>query len=169
MCGIYGIFNYGENLSAKDVYSVIRQLGIASMERGVHATGIAYLHKNRLNIHKEAKAADKFKFKLPAAVKTVIGHTRYATQGHQKRNANNHPFWGRTKNQAFVLAHNGMLFNDRDLKETLGLPESAIETDSYVAVQLLNREKFLDLNSIKSMAETVTGSFVFTIVRHVIS
>ena len=41
-----------------------------------------------------------------------------------------------------------------------------IETDSYVAVQLLEQEKQLHAESIKKMAELIEGSFVFTILRN---
>ena len=38
-----------------------------------------------------------------------------------------------------------------------------METDSYVAVQLLEQQKTLDFDSLQSMAEAVEGSFVFTV------
>ena len=37
---------------------------------------------------------------------------------------------------------------------------TSVETDSYVAVQLLEKNKTLDFDSLKSMAEAVEGSFV---------
>ena len=40
---------------------------------------------------------------------------------------------------------------------------TSVETDSYVAVQLLEKNKTLDFGSLKSMAEAVEGSFVFTV------
>ena len=43
------------------------------------------------------------------------------------------------------------------------LPMTSVETDSYVAVQLLEKNKTLDFGSLKSMAEAVEGSFVFTV------
>ncbi|MDO5785784.1 MAG: hypothetical protein Q4P20_12055 [Eubacteriales bacterium] len=43
------------------------------------------------------------------------------------------------------------------------LPHTKIETDSYVAVQLLERERKLDFSSIRKMAETVEGNFTFII------
>ena len=43
------------------------------------------------------------------------------------------------------------------------LPLTSVETDSYVAVQLLEKNKTLDFGSLKSMAEKVEGSFVFTV------
>ena len=45
------------------------------------------------------------------------------------------------------------------------LPDTAIETDTYIAVQLIEHENSVDSNSIKTMAETVQGSFIFTILR----
>ena len=45
----------------------------------------------------------------------------------------------------------------------LKLPKTKIETDSYIAVQLLESQKQLDEESIKYMAEKVDGSFSFTV------
>lgn len=43
------------------------------------------------------------------------------------------------------------------------LPKTNIETDSYVAVQILEKQNRLDEVGIKYMAEKVSGSFSFTI------
>ena len=43
------------------------------------------------------------------------------------------------------------------------LPMTSVETDSYVAVQLLEKNKTLDFDSLQAMAEKVEGSFVFTV------
>ena len=42
------------------------------------------------------------------------------------------------------------------------LPNTQIETDSYIAVQLLEQQGKLNFDSLKSMAESVQGSFCFT-------
>ena len=42
------------------------------------------------------------------------------------------------------------------------MPNTQIETDSYVAVQLLEQQNKLDFDSLKNMAESVQGSFCFT-------
>ena len=63
----------------------------------------------------------------------------------------------------FALAHNGALYNDRLLRKTLKLPNTNIETDSYVAVQLIEQAKALNFNSLRHMAEKVEGSFCFTV------
>ena len=61
------------------------------------------------------------------------------------------------------LAHNGVLWNDKELRMEENLPLTSVETDSYVAVQLLEQQKTLDFDSLKAMAEKVEGSFVFTV------
>jgi glucosamine 6-phosphate synthetase-like amidotransferase/phosphosugar isomerase protein len=87
------------------------------------------------------------------------------TQGSERYNYNNHPFNGCCGREKFALAHNGVLYNDRELKRTYNLPQTEIETDSYVAVQLLEQYKKLNFNSIKTVSELVQGSFVFTILK----
>ena len=49
------------------------------------------------------------------------------------------------------------------LRKEKSLPESVVQTDSYIAVQLLENAGHLDFNSIREMAEDLIGSFVFTI------
>lgn len=95
-------------------------------------------------------------------IKALIGHTRHSTQGSEKKNFNNHPFSGKCRNAHFALAHNGALTNDKELRKKYKLPKSKIETDSYIAVQLIEQKKTLDNESIKYMAETVEGSFSFS-------
>ena len=46
---------------------------------------------------------------------------------------------------------------------TENLPQTSVETDSYVAVQLIEKQKALDFDSLQAMAEKVEGSFVFTV------
>ena len=58
-----------------------------------------------------------------------------------------------------------MLYNDKELKKEKNLPKTHIETDSYVAVQLIEKQGKLDFESLKSMAEDVQGSFTFTILN----
>lgn len=88
------------------------------------------------------------------------------TQGSESRNCNNHPFGGSCGTEKFALAHNGVLYNDRELRRENNLPATQIETDSYIAVQLLEQGEHLDTANIKRMAEMVDGSFVFTILKN---
>ena len=92
-----------------------------------------------------------------------MGHTRMTTQGNENRNYNNHPFLGQTREGAFALTHTGVIQNDRSLRKKLRIPKNRIETDSYVAVQLLEREGALNFDSLRRLAEQLEGSYTFTL------
>ncbi|MBQ6213684.1 MAG: glucosamine 6-phosphate synthetase, partial [Ruminococcus sp.] len=66
---------------------------------------------------------------------------------------------------SFSLAHNGVLYNDGEIQKSNHFPVTKIETDSYVAVQLLEKLDAVDSTALKSVAETVLGCFVFTVLR----
>ena len=102
-------------------------------------------------------------YRIPDSAKVVMGHTRMTTQGSEKFNFNNHPFSGHVDKMNFALAHNGVLHNDSELRITECLPKTNIQTDSYVAVQLIEKENTLNFDSIKKMAEKTEGSFCYTI------
>ena len=162
MCGLFGFSRYGDN-NIKNLCDITNALAIESSIRGTDATGIAYNFRGHVNIIKDSKAARKIDFKHNDNITALIGHTRHSTQGSEKKNCNNHPFYGKCKNTKFALAHNGVLINDMDLRYRYGLRKTKIETDSYIAVQLLEHKKILDFDSIKFMAEAVEGSFSFSI------
>lgn len=161
MCGLYGALSYGNNI--KDIEGITEALAIESAVRGTDATGIAYNHDGKLNIFKRSKSAYVINFDVPKHTAAVMGHTRNATQGTLKFNDNNHPFCGKCGKTIFALAHNGILCNDRALRRQLKLPKTKIETDSYIAVQLIESKKNFGLDSIRYMAENVEGSFSFSI------
>lgn len=162
MCGLFGFSIYG-NSEIKDLKDVTNSLAEKSAVRGTDATGIAYNSQGKINIVKEAKSAYQLEFKHPDDIRALIGHTRHATQGSEKQNFNNHPFYGRCNNTKFALAHNGVIVNDVQVRIDYNLPKSKIETDSFVAVQLLEQKKKLNENSIRYMAEALLGSFSFSI------
>lgn len=132
--------------------------------RGTDATGIAFTSSSGINTVKDSKSAYRMDFKHPDNTIALIGHTRHSTQGSEKKNYNNHPFSGKCQNTKFALAHNGVLCNDKELRKSLRLPKTKIETDSYIAVQLIESKKHLDFDSIKYMAEKTEGSFSYSII-----
>ena len=166
MCAVFGYLDYKGKVSNAILKKLIQNLSIAAEVRGTDATGISYVNHGKVVTFKKAKPAHKVKLYFPKNTRAVIGHTRMTTQGSEKYNYNNHPFDGRCGTETFALAHNGVLYNDAELKTKYHLPKTLIETDSYVAVQLLEQEKQLHTESIKKMAELVNGSFVFTILRN---
>ena len=166
MCAVFGFLDYKGKTSNAVLKKLIHHLSIAAEVRGTDATGIAYVRDGSMVTYKKPKPAHKVKLFFPRNTKAVIGHTRFTTQGSEKRNCNNHPFEGHCGTEAFALAHNGVLYNDKELRREQHLPPTSIETDTYVAVQLLEQGQNLDAENIKHMAELVEGSFVFTILRN---
>lgn len=162
MCCLFGFYNYSGQ-SIKDLSRLTNSLAEEATVRGTDATGIAYNNKDRLIIHKEPKSAFQVSFKHPDDIISVTGHTRHSTQGNKNKNYNNHPFSGHCKNINFALSHNGVLTNDFKLRRELKLPSTKIETDSFIAVQLIEKKKVLDSDSIKFMAEKINGSYAFSI------
>lgn len=163
MCCLFGILDYGQSLNSKQLNKMVAVLSKACEVRGTDATGIAYNYNGKLCIFKRPLPAHRMHYRIPDGVHYVMGHTRMTTQGNEKFNYNNHPFLGETINTDFALAHNGVLYNDEILKIREHLPETKIETDSYVAVQLIEKKRTLNADSLKFMAEQLEGSFTITV------
>lgn len=163
MCCLFGMLDYAGSLTGKQQNKILSVLSTACEERGRDATGIAYNYGNKLCIYKRPLPARFMRFRLPGHVTAVMGHTRMTTQGSERKNYNNHPFLGRAENTCFALAHNGVLYNDCELQRSEKLPETKIETDSYVAVQLIEKRKSLDFDTLRYMAEQLLGSFTITL------
>lgn len=161
MCALFGWLDYKHIVPYKVLKKLTQALANAAEERGTDAAGISYIRDGKVVIYKRPKPAHKIHFNAPDGTTAIMGHTRLTTQGNQKFNQNNHPFLGHADKE-FAFAHNGVLYNDTALRKSNNLPKTNIETDSYVAVQLIEQQKKLDFNSLKNMAETVQGNFTFT-------
>jgi glucosamine 6-phosphate synthetase-like amidotransferase/phosphosugar isomerase protein len=162
MCALFGWLDYKGILPCKVLRKLTQALANAAEERGTDASGIAYVRGDHVTIYKRPKPAHKVRFKVPGGAIAVMGHTRLTTQGNEKFNYNNHPFFGHA-DKDFAFAHNGVLYNDSMLRKSHNLPKTHIETDSYIAVQLIEEQGKLDFDSLKSMAENVQGNFTFTV------
>ena len=162
MCGLFGYLSYGNKLKGSN--EILHCLAVSSAERGTDATGIAYIMDKKLEIEKAPKSAYSFEIDVPRGTKAVMGHTRHSTQGSEKHIINNHPFKGRLNDKTmFALAHNGVISNDTLLRKQFKLPKTKIQTDSYIAVQLLEKKGSLSMKSLSYMAEQISGSFSFSI------
>lgn len=162
MCCLFGFVDYGHQLSRKQRSQLLTVLSTACEERGTDATGIAYNSDGRQFIYKRPIPAHLMWYRVPVDAIIVMGHTRMTTQGSEKYNENNHPFHGYAGDNHFALAHNGVLYNDQTLRKKMKLPATKIETDSYIAVQLLEKYGRLDFESLQRMAEELEGSFTIT-------
>ena len=61
------------------------------------------------------------------------------------------------------MAHNGVLHNETGIRLRFNLPQTAVETDSFVAVQLLQSYGAVTPQTIAAMAEQLEGTFTFSI------
>jgi len=162
MCALYGWLDCGKKLPHKFLKKLTQALANAAEERSTDAAGISYIKNDHVTIYKRPKPAHKIKFNIPENTVALMGHIRLATQGDKENNFNNHSFYGKA-DKSFAFAHNGVLYNDTALRKSCNLPKTKIETDSYVAVQLIEKYESLDFSSLKNMAEDVMGNFVFTL------
>ena len=130
MCGLAG-FNLSpdENVDARDL-AVELLLGIE--DRGRHATGVAFFEQGEPYVQKADITAEKFvdHLDMDARVTNAILHTRWASQGSPKNNANNHPI----DVGGIMGVHNGVIWNDNDLfdrvRQVTGEDKRIAEVDS---------------------------------------
>ena len=163
MCSLFGWLDYQGIVPHKVLRKLTQALANAAEERGTDAAGISYIDVGKVVIYKRPKPAHKLHFNPPEGTRAVMGHTRMTTQGDGKHNYNNHPFPGTAGDTSFAFAHNGVLWNDKELRKEKLIPDTHIETDSYAACQLIEKQGELSFDSLKYMAETVEGNFTFTV------
>ena len=163
MCCLFGHIDTAQYFTRQQKNAILHALAAASEARGQAATGVAYCHNGALIVRKRPVPGHVFPLQIPADAAAVMGHTRLTTQGSEKKNYNNHPFLASAGAESFALAHNGVIRNDRLLRKQEQLPATKIETDSYIAVQLLARSGEVSMDSLRDMAERLEGSFSFTV------
>ena len=163
MCCLFGLIDTAQYFTRQQKNDILHALAAASEARGQDATGVAYCHNGALMVRKRPLPGHTFPLQIPYDAAVVMGHTRLTTQGSEKKNYNNHPFLASAGTGSFALAHNGVIRNDRLLRKQEQLPATKIETDSYIAVQLLARSSEISMDSLRDMAERLEGSFSFTV------
>lgn len=126
MCGIFGmLFLNNKNIKADVVKDILKKVMVNSQARGPHATGLSFAKTRRFITYKHNVNATKF-LSLPNTQKvidsgigtdsksfpfSVIGHTRYQTQGCHTNPVNNHPIICGN----LVGVHNGSIINDDNI------------------------------------------------------
>jgi glutamine amidotransferase-like protein len=139
MCGIAGFSLSGTDDIDPKVLANALLLQIVS--RGHDATGVAYVNPagDKLTIVKADAEAARFinaggTNDLIPGVRSVIMHTRFATQGDPLNDDNNHPVYqGR-----IVAVHNGHVGNDDAIFKRLGVARLG-EVDSEAIPALLDQ------------------------------
>lgn len=163
MCCLFGLLDPNRRLSGKQKSQILHILATAAEARGTDATGVAYCSSGDICIYKRPIPGRKLPFHMRSDTRAAMCHTRLATQGDKKFDYNAHPFIGAAGKEPFALAHNGMIYNDRELRRKLNLPRTHIETDSYIAVQLLEAEGEVNFKTLAHMAEKLEGTFTITV------
>ncbi|MCX7610274.1 MAG: hypothetical protein N2043_01645 [Ignavibacterium sp.] len=164
MCGLFGYYSYSQN-NYIFLKELVKNLGKESTVRGTHATGIAYEFNNEILVKKEPKSAQKFHFDFPVETKVLIGHTRNASNPHKRNwlnNENNHPFLFKSKNMSFALAHNGVVYNQDDIRMHYNMKVPKISTDTYIIYQMIQHFG-LSLQSLKDISEQLYGIYTYTV------
>jgi len=141
MCGICGISAHPS--SRINMTTLTRSLLKGIENRGTHATGVTFSGAQQpTTTVKKAVAARNFapSLTIPAGVSTVLGHTRFATQGSPTTNENNHPIVVPTNTGSRIHGiHNGCLWNDDELFEALDPNTRIAQVDSEAAFAWLGR------------------------------
>lgn len=117
---------------------MVNELLLGIEKRGTDSTGIATIRGNGdIWIEKaELKASEfiKYRAELDRKIKTILLHTRYATQGHQSNLLNNHPI----NYNNCVIVHNGQIRNDDELFRDENLDRIA-QVDSEAIAALFDK------------------------------
>lgn len=163
MCAVFGLIDYGKVFKARQREKILHSLSLECEVRGTDAAGYAFNTGGKLKISKRPVPASKLWVRLYEAANIILGHTRMATQGDKKFNCNNHPFPGKCQNTKFALAHNGVIYNDSELRKEHKIPQTKVKTDSYIAVQMLEKLGELNAENLAKVSEEIRGSFVFTV------
>lgn len=122
MCGIGG-FSLS-NKSKVNPRSLSNALLSELDVRGGEASGYAYQSKKQSGVFKKNVAGSKLNLRaMPKNARVAILHTRLATHGTPKVNANNHPVL--SPNESISLVHNGVIYNHNLVRSELKteLPE----------------------------------------------
>lgn len=140
MCGI-GTITLGKSAPlGLDLDAAVAAMLLDLDHRGGDATGLLTISAGgRIDIQKavcDAKEFGEYRSPVPANTRALAVHTRFATQGPQSFNRNNHPI---ICGQAYVM-HNGIIW-DAHLKRTPGQPEVDTYALAVVADAVGRRRK----------------------------
>ena len=166
-CGVVGLSLQNDNDVAAYAYYALYAL----QHRGQQSAGIAVNDDGVITAHcDEGLVSDVFDESTLASLGTglmAVGHVRYATTGDDRR-VNSQPRVVNHVKGSLVLAHNGNLTNDAELREELELQGSIFHTttDSEVIAYTIIKER-LNTSSIEEAVskamERIEGAYSLVI------
>lgn len=182
MCGIAG---FSLPATSKVNARKLSKALLCKLEaRGNQAAGFAWSIGRQTGMYKQDVPGSNLKLRgMPKRVQNAILHTRLATHGSQKINANNHPVV--SPNKQIALVHNGVIWNHDIIRPEIDgtLPEvdtavisGLLEQQGHKALDKLDGDAaiaWLDDNnagmlhvarielSPLTICQTKTGEFVF--------
>lgn len=137
MCGLAGFsLQEGSEINPRELANAM----LSEIEwRGTHASGFAWTEGEKRGWYKDDVPGSQLSLKsMPKTARNVILHTRFATQGHQSDNRNNHPVL--SPSGGILLTHNGMISNDHVIRRSaLADSPSLAEVDTAVIPALLEK------------------------------
>lgn len=137
MCGIGGFsLAQGSKINPRKLSNAL----LTGLEtRGSQASGFAWQADRRTGYYKQDIAGSRLSLRsMPRATTTAILHTRLATHGSTKNNANNHPVM--SPDQNIALVHNGVIYNHKRVRQEL--PFQLPEVDTSVIPAILQKYGF---------------------------
>lgn len=165
MCGIAGVhFKNPEDTGATQAQleTFVNRLLLGIEHRGKDATGMLTIdHEGRPNLVKaDTKASTFIEWRdgVPSKPRTILLHTRLATQGKPDNLDNNHPVHHGT----VYATHNGHISNDSALFASEKIERKA-EVDSEIIPALFNKYG-LDSDALDVVLPMFDGGFAIAVV-----
>jgi len=152
MCAIFGSYRFDE---FKDLYDSCKDRGNFAFggmflsndyDACMHVEGIADMHEDMsITNNSVSMRPDDFYY--------YLGHTQAPTSSKRDFSPEtSHPFI----NSMWVVAHNGVLTNDKKLKKTIANPKAYNEVDSSVIPALLSAGTDKNIEEVENICNTLS-------------
>lgn len=161
-CGIFGIYDNGDNLDV----SRLTYYGLYALQhRGQESCGIAVNNRDEedkiqiLQYKDMGLVQEVFNSLVLKELKgyAAVGHVRYTTAGGSRRE-NAQPLVSRYQKGAFALAHNGNLVNVEKIRKDLQEQGAIFQTtnDSEIIAHLMAKERIRTNSTAEAIMKVMT-------------